>query len=114
MPRPAKKVTIYLNDDTPSKNDFLYSEVFSFLLASGVSGANLIRPDAGFGFHHRIHQAELGPGAGEHMPVRIEFVDSIEKVTQLLPELCELVTDGLIEVHDTTIYKTANQPEPVA
>ena len=48
------------------------------------------------------------------MPVRIEFVDSIEKVTQLLPELCELVTDGLIEVHDTTIYKTANQPEPVA
>ena len=40
------------------------------------------------------------------MPVRIEFIESSEKVAALLPELANLVNDGLIEVQDTTIYKS--------
>ena len=48
---PAKKVTIYLNEDTSSTRDFLYREIFEFLLQQGVAGASLIRPDAGFGTH---------------------------------------------------------------
>ena len=30
---PAKKITIYLNEDTSSSRDFLYREIFEFLLA---------------------------------------------------------------------------------
>jgi PII-like signaling protein len=39
------------------------------------------------------------------MPVRIEFIESAERVDELMPNLCELVTDGLIEAHETTVYK---------
>lgn len=111
---PAKKVTIHLNDDTASSKDFLYNDLFAFLLAKGVSGASIIRPDAGFGFHHRVHRTEHGRSAEEHMPVRIEFIESAEAVAALMPELCALLTDGLIEAHDTTIYKIANSREPAA
>jgi PII-like signaling protein len=72
----AKKVTIHLNEDTAAERDFLYKEIISFLFARGVAGANLIRPDAGFGSHHRVHETDLGPGVSEHMPVRIEFIES--------------------------------------
>jgi len=106
----AKKVTIHLNEDTASKLDFLYNEILSFLYQRGVAGASLLRPDAGFGSHHRLHQSEHGYSAAEHMPVRIEFIESPERVAALMPDLCELLSDGLIEAHDTIVYKSAVSP----
>jgi PII-like signaling protein len=103
----AKKVTIHLNEDTSAKQDFLYNEIFAFLFEHGIAGASLIRPEAGFGSHHRVHPAH----GHAHMPVRIEFIDSPETVERLLPELCALLSDGLIEAHDTTIYKAAEVRE---
>jgi uncharacterized protein len=104
----AKKVTIHLNEDTVSKLDFLYNEIFSFLFQRGVAGASLLRPTAGFGSHHRLHESEHGYLASEHMPVRIEFIETPERVADLLPQLCELLSDGLIEAHDTVVYKSAS------
>ncbi len=109
---PAKKVTIYLNEDTSSTHDFLYREIFEFLREQGVSGASLIRPEAGFGKHHRIH-AQHGEGVtGEHLPVQIEFIEAPDRFAALLPELVRLTTDGIIEAHDTSILKLADtEPE---
>ena len=112
QPGIAKKVTIHLNEDTSSSNDFLYKEIFAFLLAQGVSGASIVKPSAGFGAHHRIHQLEMGPLSSEHLPIRIEFIDNPEMVAAIMPELCAILTDGLIEVQDTTVYKIANNREP--
>jgi hypothetical protein len=108
----ARKVTIHLNEDTSAGHDFLYKEIFSLLFERGVAGASLIRPQAGFGFHHRLHQSEGANASGEHLPVRIEFVETKEMVDSLLPALFELITDGLIEAQDTTILKSAFRAEP--
>jgi PII-like signaling protein len=111
-PGPAKKVTIHLNEDTSAGHDFLYKEIFSLLYERGVAGASLIRPQAGFGFHHRVHDPEGGSASGEHLPVRIEFMDSREMVDSLLPALYLLITDGLIEWQETTILKSVARAEP--
>ena len=111
-PGPARKITIHLNEDTSSRHDFLYKEIFAFLYEHGVAGASLIRPQAGFGMHHRLHEKHGGDGEDEHMPVRIEFVETREKVESLLPELFSLITDGLVEAQDTTILKSALRAEP--
>jgi PII-like signaling protein len=103
----AKKVTIHLNEDTGSQNDFLSREILSLLLREGVAGATLMRPEAGFGTHRRMHALEGGIDTAHHMPLRIEFVEAAKKVEHLLPSLLELVTDGLIEAHDTVILKMA-------
>jgi PII-like signaling protein len=108
----AKKVTIHLNEDTSAGHDFLYNEVFSFLREHGVAGAELIRPVAGFGSHHRTHSTEGSEAEREHLPVRIEFIETKEATDALLPSLCELITDGLIEAHDTTVIKAALREEP--
>ena len=72
----AKKVTIHLNEDTTARHDFLYNEIFALLKGRGVAGATLIRTAAGFGTHHRLHSTEGGLAEKEHLPVRIEFIDS--------------------------------------
>jgi len=104
---PAKKVTIHLNEDTSSSRDYIYREIFSFLLDQGVAGATLIRPDAGFGPHHRVHSQDGEGVAGQHLPVRIEFIETKERFEAILPELYRLTTDGLIEAQETTILKLA-------
>jgi hypothetical protein len=106
---PARKVIIHLNEDTSTSTDFLYREIFAFLLEQGVSGASLSRPEAGFGWHHRVHVHHGESAQGEHLPVRIEFIETVERVNALLPELCRLTTDGLIEVHDTNVVKLATE-----
>ena len=109
---PAKKVTIYFNEDTSAGHDFLYNEIFSFLRERGVAGATLIRPAAGFGSHRRTHSIEGDEGQREHLPVRIEFIETKQAADALLPSLCELITDGMIEAHDTTVIKAVAREEP--
>lgn len=106
-PGPAKKVTIHLNEDTSSRSDYLSREILALLLKHGVAGATVLRPEAGFGSHHRIHSEESGIDSDRHMPLRIEFIDAEQNITTLLPLLEELVTDGLIEAQDTVVLKTA-------
>jgi len=106
-PGPAKKVTIHLNEDTTAHDDFLYRQIFAFLFDRGVAGATLSRAHAGFGAHHQTHTAGAFGAIGEHLPVRIEFIETAEHVDALLAPLCDLVTDGLVEVHDTTVVKAA-------
>jgi PII-like signaling protein len=107
VPGPAKKVTIHLNEDTSSQSDYLSREVLSLLLKQGVAGATVLRPEAGFGSHHRMHTVEGGLDTSPHMPLRIEFIDTEQNVKNLLPLLQELVTDGVIEAQDTVILKAA-------
>ena len=108
IPGPAKKVTIHLNEDTSSRSDYLSHEILSLLLKQGVAGATVLRPEAGFGSHHRIHTQEGGADTAQHMPLRIEFIDTEQNIAILLPLLRELVTDGLIEAQDTVILKAAS------
>lgn len=112
---PAKKVTLHLNEDTAGSSDYIYNEVFALLYASGVSGATLVRPSRGFGSHHHIHSThQARPGEERHMPVRIDFIESAERVEEILPKLAGLVTDGLIEVQDTTIYQIVKDGRSVS
>jgi PII-like signaling protein len=106
-PGPAKKVTIHLNVDTSSRSDFLSQEILSLLFEHGVAGATVTRPEAGFGSHHRMHAPSGGIDADQHMPIRIEFIESQANFEAFLPKLETLLTDGVIEAHDTTILKAA-------
>lgn len=111
---PAKKVTIFVNEDTRRHMSALHDEIMVFLKHKGVCGATATRAFSGFGSHDLLHTPQVEVLA-QHLPVRIEFVESPEKVEELLPALYELVTDGLIEVQDTTVVKHARksaQPEP--
>src|SRR5450432_3791010 len=104
---PAKKVTIYLNEDTRSPHGPLHEAILQFLIGKSVAGATLIRPYSGFGPHRQLHTPDMEARA-EHLPVCIEFIESAETVDRLLPTLYDMVTDGLIETQDTTIVKAAS------
>jgi len=113
----AKKVTIYLNEDTQHHLSPLYESILTFLVHKGVSGATVTRALAGFGAHGVVHTPKIEVLA-DHLPLRLEFIESAQKVDELLPTLYDMVTDGLIEVQDTTVVKVAmkekSRPAPRA
>ena len=114
----AKKVTIYLNQDTRAHIEPLWSAVLGFLRHKHVAGATLVRADAGFGWHEQLHDPR-SEYLAEHSPVRIEFIETPQHVDELLPTLYEMITDGLITVQDLTVVKCcakdakAKRAEPV-
>ena len=102
----AKKVTIYLNEDTQHHLSPLYESILTYLMHKGVAGATATRAFAGFGAHNVLHTPKM-EALAEHLPIRVEFVDTAEKVEEVLPTLYDMVTDGLIDVQDTHIVKAA-------
>jgi PII-like signaling protein len=106
---PAKKVTIFINEDTQHHMTALHDSIMSFLMHKGVSGATATRAYSGFGSHQLLHTPKIEVLA-QHLPIRIEFVETPEKVDEVLPTLYEMVSDGLIEVQDTTVVKLARKP----
>src|SRR5437867_7409776 len=103
---PAKKVTIYVNEDTQYHLQPLYEAILGYLMHKGVAGATATRAMAGFGPHQVMHTTKIEV-LTEHLPIRIEFIESAGKIEALLPTLYDMVSDGLIEIQDTTVIKSA-------
>jgi len=108
----AKKVTIYLNQDTRAHVEPLWSAILNFLRSRHVAGASLFWADMGFGSHGQMHNPN-SEYAGEHRPLRIEFIETAQRVEELLPTLYEMVTDGLIAVQDITVVKSVSKDRPM-
>lgn len=109
---PAKKVTIFINEDTQLHMQALHDSIMTFLLHKGVNGATATRAYSGFGSHQMLHTPKVEV-LTQHLPIRIEFIETPEKVEEVLPTLYEMVSDGLIEVQDTNVVKHARKsPKP--
>jgi PII-like signaling protein len=100
----AKKVSIYVGEDHKYHGQSVYSAILDYLFYRGVSGANVMRGIAGFGADHHMHTTRI-EALTQNLPVKIEFIESPEKVDELLPKLEEMAGTGLIEVQDTTVAK---------
>jgi PII-like signaling protein len=103
---PAKKVAIYVTEDQQYHGSAAHAAILDFLFFRGVSGATVTRGIAGFDADHQMHTTRLVDVA-TRLPVKIEFIETPEKVQELLSKLQSMVGGGLIEMHDTTIVKPA-------
>lgn len=98
----AVKVSVYLSDGARHHGIPVYTSLLDFLFHSGVAGATVVKGVAGFGARHRLHAAHL-LDISDHLPVKLEFIETREKVDAILPELQQRAGSGLIEIQETTI-----------
>jgi PII-like signaling protein len=103
-PGPAKKVTVYVGQDQQYHGESVYAAILEFLFYRKVAGATVTRGIAGFGADHRM-QTDRILALTENLPMKVEFIETPEKVEELLPKLHEMAGAGLIEIQDTTIVK---------
>lgn len=106
----AVKVSIYLSEGSTHHGVSTYSTILDFLFFRGVSGATVLKGVAGFGADHHLHSSST-IAISDHLPLKIEFIETREKVDQLLGKLEDLAGSGMIELQETTIAKPAEVSE---
>jgi PII-like signaling protein len=107
----AVKVSIYLSEGSKHRGVPTYSSILDFLFYRGVSGATVLKGVAGFGADHHMHSASIVE-ISDQMPLKIEFIESPEKVNEILGKLEELAGTGMIEIQETTVAKPAQVSKP--
>jgi PII-like signaling protein len=102
----AVKVTIYMSDGAKYHGVPVYAGLIDFLFHSGVAGTTVVKGLAGFGAAHRLHSHHIVE-ISDYLPVKIEFIETREKVDAILPLLEQHAGWGLIELQETTIVVPA-------
>jgi PII-like signaling protein len=107
----AIKVSIYLSDGATHHGVPVYSSILDFLFYRGVAGATVTKGVAGFGADHHMHSSN-SVEISDRLPIKIEFIETREKVDSILGKLEELAGTGLIEMQETMVAKPAEVSKP--
>jgi hypothetical protein len=91
----AKRLTIFVGEDDQWHGKPLYTEIVHRAHAAGLAGASVLRGIEGYGASSRVHTARLLSLSAD-LPIAIVIVDAEEKIQAFLPQLDELVTEGLV------------------
>lgn len=103
---PARRLTVIVGEDDVWHHRPLYSEIVHRAHAAGLAGASVFRGLEGFGASGRVHTSRL-LSLSENLPVAVVVVDAPERIEAFLPELDELVPDGLVVLDDVHVHRPA-------
>lgn len=111
----AIRVTIYIGESDRHQGANLYMAILEFLRREGASGATITRAIAGFGARSRIRTGAIEVLSSD-LPIRIEWIDLPARVARLLPQLQQMVDDGLIVQEPVTVvqYSMGRSKDPLA
>ncbi len=101
---PALRLTIFVGEDDRWHRKPLYTEIVHRAHAAGLAGASVVRGIEGYGASSRIHTSRL-LSLSEDLPVLVIIVDAEEKVRGFLPQLDELVAEGLVMVDPVEVVR---------
>ncbi|MEV5548385.1 DUF190 domain-containing protein [Streptomyces sp. NPDC052309] len=111
MTRPtgrALRLTVLIGENDTWHHRPLYSEVVHRARAAGLAGASVFRGVEGFGASSLVHTTRL-LSLSEDLPVAIVIVDTEERVRAFVPQLDELVTEGLVVLDECEVVRRAGR-----
>ena len=91
----ASRLTIFVDEADQWHHRPLYTEIVHRAHAAGLAGATVLRGIEGFGASSRVHTGRL-VSLRTDLPVVVLIVDAAERVDAFLPQLDEIVAEGLV------------------
>lgn len=100
----STRLSIFVGEDDQWHHKPLYTEIVHRAHAAGLAGASVLRGIEGYGASSRIHTTRL-LSLSEDLPVVIVIVDAEERIRAFLPQLDELVTEGLVIIDPVEVIR---------
>lgn len=100
----AYQLTVFIGESDQYHHHPLYSEIVHRAHRHGLAGASVFRGIEGFGKASRIHTNRI-LSLSEDLPVAIVIVDTEERVRSFLPQLEEIVEEGLVVVDAVEVIR---------
>jgi uncharacterized protein len=95
-------VRIYLGERDTRHGRPLYQAIVERLRERGLAGATVLRGIEGFGARQHLHSTRI-LSLSQDLPVLVEAVDTEEKVRAVLPDLDDMLGDGLITLEKVEV-----------
>lgn len=107
VPREGKLLRIFIGEQDKWQGQPLYEAIVLLARKQGLAGATCLKGFLGYGAKSHIHTAKL-LRLSEDLPIVIEIVDSEEKIQAFLPQLDEMIQDGLVTLEraEVLVYRT--------
>ncbi|MFE0137793.1 DUF190 domain-containing protein [Streptomyces sp. NPDC059037] len=106
----ALRVTVFIGETDLWHHKPVYSEIVHRARKAGLAGASVFRGIEGFGASSLIHTQRL-LSLSEDLPVAVVIVDDEDKLRAFLPQLDELVTEGLVILDDCEVIRYVGRGE---
>lgn len=107
----ALRLTVLVGENDTWHHRPLFTEIVHRAHAAGLAGASVFRGVEGFGASSRIHTTRL-LSLSEDLPIAILIVDTEERVRSFLPQLDELVTEGLVILDPCEVVRYVGRETP--
>jgi PII-like signaling protein len=101
---PARRLTIFVGESDQWHHRPLYAEIVQRAHAAGLAGASVFRGIEGFGASNLVHTSRL-LSLSDDLPVAIVIVDAADRIDAFLPQLDELVREGLVIIDDVSVVR---------
>jgi PII-like signaling protein len=106
---PALRLTVFVGEGDLWHHKPVFTEIVHRAHKAGLAGATVVRGIEGYGASSRIHTTRL-LSLSEDLPVAVVIVDVEERVRAFLPELDELVTEGLVVIDPVEVIRYVGRP----
>ncbi|WP_086849643.1 DUF190 domain-containing protein [Amycolatopsis kentuckyensis] len=110
MEGPATRLTIYLGEDDHWHHKPLYHEIVRRARDAGLAGASVLRGVEGYGASSLIHTTRI-LSLSEDLPVVIVIIDEEAKLRAFLPQLGELIGEGLVTLDQVEVVRHVGRTE---
>jgi uncharacterized protein len=109
---PARRLTVIVSEGDVWHHKPLYSEIVHRAHQAGLAGASVFRGLEGYGASRLVHTSRL-LSLSEDLPVAVVVIDTAEQIDAFLPQLDELITQGVVVLDDVLVHRYAGrQPAP--
>jgi PII-like signaling protein len=92
---PAGRLTIFVGETDQHHHKPLYTEIVHRAHAAGLAGATVLRGIEGYGASNHVHTTRI-LRLSEDLPVVIVIIDAVDKIDDFVPQLDELISEGLV------------------
>lgn len=104
LPSEAQLLRIFIGESDKHGHRPLYEAIVEEARKRGMAGATVLRGVMGFGKASRIHTIKI-LRLSEDLPIVIEIVDKPERIAAFLPDLDNMVQDGLVTLESVQVIK---------
>jgi len=98
------RLRVYFGERDRYHGKALWSALLDRLRSDGASGATVTRGIGGFGAHSVIHAASI-VDLSTDLPLILEWIDSEQRVQEVLPAIEEMLDGGLITIEPVTVVR---------
>jgi PII-like signaling protein len=107
---PAVRLTIFIGEDDTWQHKPLYHEIVHRAHTAGLAGASVLRGIEGYGASSRVHTTRL-LSLSQDLPIAVVIVDQDDRIRAFLPQLDQLVTEGLVIIDPVEVIRYVGREE---